>query len=188
LRGEAVEQWIRDFKTSVLICDYPGYGRSQGSPSEPACYVTAQAAYDWLTKTRKVPANKITIYGASLGGAIAVDLASRNPHRVLVLLMTFSSLPDAAQWHYPWLPARWLVRSQFNSAEKIPRCRSPIFIAHGTADDIVPISLGERLYEAAREPKFFLRMEGRGHDELLHESFLPALAAFLDRAESQNKS
>src|SRR5262249_49120336 len=154
---------IQDFKTSVLIIDYPGYGRSQGKPSEAGCSAAAQAAYDWLTTTKNVPAKRILIYGSSLGGAIATDLASKNPHRALVLLMTFSSLPVGAQWLYRGLRARWLVRSHLNSRAKIGKGAAPIFIAHGPADDIIPISLGERLYQAAPEPKRFLRMEGRGH-------------------------
>jgi fermentation-respiration switch protein FrsA (DUF1100 family) len=184
LRGQPIKQWQRDFKTSVLIFDYPGYGRSEGKPSETGCYRAADAAYDWLTSIRKVPAERILIYGASLGGAVATDLATRRDHRALVLLMTFSSLPDVAQWHYRWLPARWLVRNQFDSLAKIDSCGGPVFFAHGTLDRIVPLALGERLYARAEQPKFFLRLEGRGHDETLDESFLPALTEFLTRIES----
>jgi uncharacterized protein len=187
MRSEAIKPWLRDFGTAVLIFDYPGYGRSQGRPSEAGCYAAAQAAYDWLTMTKSVPARRILIYGSSLGGAVATDLASRRPHRALVLLMTFSSLPEAAQWHYPWVPARWLVRSQFNSRAKIGSCAGPVFMAHGTADEIVPFSLGERLFEAAQEPKAFLPLEGKGHDEMLVELFLPALREFLKKIETGRK-
>jgi fermentation-respiration switch protein FrsA (DUF1100 family) len=184
MRVPAISQWLSKFKTSVLIFDYPGFGQSSGAPSEQGCYDAAQAAYDWLTKNQKVPPEKVLIYGASLGGGVATDLASRQPHRALVLLMTFSSLPEAAQFHYPWLPARWLVRNQFNNLAKIGKCAGPIFIAHGTADPVVPYALGRRLYEAAPEPKFFLPLEGRGHDEALEDSFFEALADFLKKNET----
>jgi fermentation-respiration switch protein FrsA (DUF1100 family) len=179
MRSPAITQFVRDLKTSVLIFDYPGYGRSEGSPSEAGCYAAAQAAYDWLITTKQIPANQILIYGASLGGGVATDLASKQPHRALILLMTFTSLPQTAQWHYPWLPARWLVRNRFDSEAKIGKCTGPVFIAHGTADRIVPYYLGERLFQAANEPKHFLRIEGGEHDETLPRLLLTELEKFL---------
>jgi fermentation-respiration switch protein FrsA (DUF1100 family) len=90
----------------------------------------------------------------------AVDLASRRPHRALLLVSTFTSIPDMAQKQYPWLPARWLVRNRFESLDKIASCPMPILIAHGTADEFVPFAQGERLFAAAQEPKQFFPMEG----------------------------
>jgi hypothetical protein len=185
MRTEPVREWLHDGRTSVLIFDYPGYGRSDGTATESGCYAAAQAAYDWLTMVKKVPAERILIYGASLGGGVATDLASRNPHRALILLMTFSSLPDAAGWHYPWLPTGWLMRNRFDSLEKISRCTKPIFIAHGTADRVVGFHLGQRLYAAAPEPKRFMRIEGGDHDERLPPEFFLSLKMFLSEVEEK---
>jgi fermentation-respiration switch protein FrsA (DUF1100 family) len=187
MRVEALKQWLHQGHTSILIFDYPGYGRSEGSPSEAGCYAAAQAAYGWLIETKHVPEERVLIYGASLGGGVATDLASRNPHRALILLMTFTSLPDAAGWHYPWLPTHWLMRNRFDSISKIGRCSGPIFIAHGTADRVVGFHLGERLYAAAPEPKRFMSIPGGGHDEMLPEGFLANLQSFLDAEERSKK-
>src|SRR5262249_35229595 len=82
---------------SALAIDYPGYGRSEGSPSEPGCYAAADAACDWLNAMQQVPSERVVFYGESLGGGVVVDLAGRRPHRALVLVKTFTSLPDVAQ-------------------------------------------------------------------------------------------
>jgi fermentation-respiration switch protein FrsA (DUF1100 family) len=179
MRAEPIAQWQEELHQSVLIFDYPGYGRSEGKPTESACYAAADAAHDWLTQVKRMPAESIVIYGSSLGGAVAVDLASRRPHRALVLVSTFLSMPDMAQSVYPWLPARWLVRSRFDSAAKIGRCTQPVFIAHGTADSLVPFSQGRRLFETANEPRKFLALEGFGHLEAFSAEFFPTLRAFL---------
>jgi fermentation-respiration switch protein FrsA (DUF1100 family) len=181
-RADAVALWQRALGLSVLIFDYPGYGRSDGSPTEAGCYASADAAYDWLVRTMKVPPQRVLIYGGSLGGGVAVHLASRQPHRALILVKTFTSIPDMAQCVYPWLPVRWLVRNRFDNLEKIGRCTAPIFIAHGTADRLVPFEQGKRLFEAASEPKHFLALPGLDHNDRLSPEFFSALGAFLDEA------
>jgi fermentation-respiration switch protein FrsA (DUF1100 family) len=179
-RGEAVMEWHRGLELSVLIFDYPGYGRSGGKPSEAGCYAAGDAAYDWLTKQAGVPAEEVILYGGSLGGGVAVDLASRRPHRALVLCAAFSSLPELAQELYPWLPARWLVRNRFDNLAKIARCHRPVFIAHGDCDTLIDGAHAERLFAAANEPKRYFVMEGHGHYESADEPFFAALRQFLD--------
>ncbi|MBY0525349.1 MAG: alpha/beta hydrolase [Gemmataceae bacterium] len=146
---------------SVLAFDYPGYGKSEGSPSEAGCYAAADAAYAWLTQ--RVPPDEIVLLGKSLGGGVAVDLATRQPHRALVLLITFSSIPDVGQSQFPWVPARWLMRNRYDNLAKIGNCTRPIFIAHGDCDTLIPLALSQRLYEAATAPKRFFLMPGCGH-------------------------
>jgi fermentation-respiration switch protein FrsA (DUF1100 family) len=164
-RGESAASWQAEVGTAVLLFDYPGYGKSRGRPSEAGCYAAADAAYDWLTQVKGVEASDVILYGGSLGGAVAVDLASRRPHRALVLVSTFTAMPDVGQQLYPWLPVRWLMRNRFDSLAKIHRCRQPVFVAHGTRDGLISFSHGRRLFEAANEPKEFYAMEGRGHNE-----------------------
>jgi fermentation-respiration switch protein FrsA (DUF1100 family) len=164
---------------SVLIFDYPGYGKSAGRPSEKGCYAAADAAYDWLTGTQKVPPEKLLLYGGSLGGGVAVDLASRRPYGALILIKTFTSMPDVGQGLYPWLPVRWLMRNRFNNLAKIGDCKGPVFIAHGTTDTLIPFSQSERLFAAAAEPKRFFTMPGVDHNDPVSGECFEALRQFL---------
>jgi len=180
-RGNAIVKLHDALGVSVLIIDYPGYGKSDGSPTEAGCYAAADAAYDWLVKDQKIPPERILLYGGSLGGGVAVELASRREHRALILVRTFTSAPDTAQHHYPWLPTQWLMRNRFDALGKIKSCTKPKFIAHGTTDSVIPFNLGERLFEAAEEPKVFLRMNGVEHNDALPELFYRELREFLNR-------
>ena len=183
LRAGALPHWTGELGLAVLLFDYPGYGRSSGTPSEAGCYAAGDAAYDWLTDVQTVPVERIILYGGSLGGGIATELARRRPHRALVLVAAFTSFPDMAQLRFPWLPGRWLVRNQFDNLEKIANCRGPVFIAHGTSDDLIPLEQGEHLFAAAREPKRLLRMFHYRHNDLPTDEFYPALHAFLADCE-----
>jgi fermentation-respiration switch protein FrsA (DUF1100 family) len=176
-RGGMVVGLSRGLGVSVLIFDYPGFGRSDGKPSEASCYAAADSAYDWL-KERVPPAN-IILFGKSLGGGVAVELARRRPHRVLVLAKTFTSVPDIAQETFPFLPCQRLVRNRFESIDKIGQCTRPVFIAHGDCDSLIPCSHGEKLFAAANEPKQFLYMPGCDHNDPFSPDFLPKLREFL---------
>jgi uncharacterized protein len=180
-----MEELRRELGVPVILVDYPGYGRSGGSPSEAGCYAAADAAYDWLTKEQKVAPDKLLIYGASLGGGVATDLASRREHGALILDKTFTSLPDVGQALFPWLPVRLLMRNRFDSLTKITRCKRPVFVAHGTADQVIPFAHGERLYAAANEPKRFFAMTGVGHTEDFDPRFFEELKGFLREAGVQ---
>jgi fermentation-respiration switch protein FrsA (DUF1100 family) len=183
-RGPALLRWQQELGLGVLIFDYPGYGRSGGSPTEAGCYAAADAAYDWLAQVQHIPPEQILLFGNSLGGGVATDLASRRPHRALVLTRTFTSAPDVAQTIYPWLPAKWLMRNRFDSLAKIGSCRRPVFVAHGDTDGLIPFSLGERLFAAANEPRCFLRMDGVDHNTPLGPAFFAELRRFLAAAEA----
>jgi uncharacterized protein len=124
----------------------------------------------------------VVLYGESLGGGVAVELATRRDHRGLVLVKTFTSVPDIARLMVPgWVPVNRIVRTRFDNLAKIGGCRRPVFVAHGTADEVVPFSHGERLFQAAKPPKAFFRMPGITHNEPMPDEFLPELRAFLDR-------
>lgn len=183
-RGEAVRICRDQLRTAVLIVDYPGFGKSQGKPTEAGCYATGDAAYDWVTRNTRVPAERVILFGGSLGGAIATDLAARRPYRALVLVSAFTSFPDMAQKTFPWLPARWLVRTQMNNLSKIATLTKPVFIAHGTHDTLIPIRQGERLYAAAVQPKRYFVMPDYHHDELPSPDCFKALQAFLNDTDT----
>jgi uncharacterized protein len=178
-RGAYAANIRRVLGTGVLLYDYPGYGRSEGTPDEAGCYASGDAAYHWLTTEGGIRAERVVFMGESLGGGVAVDLAVRHEHRALVLFSTFTSLPRAAKHHYPWLPTVWLMRTRFENLAKIGRCHRPVFIAHGTADEVIPFAQGQDLFAAANEPKEFLRREGEPHNIPVDNSALEPLAAFL---------
>jgi fermentation-respiration switch protein FrsA (DUF1100 family) len=163
--GLSAQTWRDQLNVGVLLIDYPGYGHSEGTASEAGLYAAGDAAYDWLTNEKKVPPKRLLIHGLSLGGGVAVDLASRRPHRALILTSTFTSFPDEAQAVVPFVPARWLVHNQFRNLDKIPQIKTPIFIAHSTTDALIPFSQSQRLYDAATsEHKRFLPIEDGPHD------------------------
>jgi fermentation-respiration switch protein FrsA (DUF1100 family) len=180
-RGQLAADLRRTTGAGVLIFDYPGYGKSEGQPTEATCYDSAEAAFHWLTDEAKIPANRIVLLGESLGGGVAVELATRHDHRALVLLYTFTSLPAAAKYHYPFLPVYTLMRTRFDNLTKITQCRRPVLIVHGTADGVIPFTQSEQLFAAANEPKEFLRLEGIGHDLELGDLVCVPLAKFLAR-------
>jgi fermentation-respiration switch protein FrsA (DUF1100 family) len=181
-RGENLRRWHDVMGQAVLIFDYPGYGKSGGRPGEAGCYAATDAAYDWLTQ-QHVPPGRILLYGGSLGGAIATDVASRRPHRALVLVSAFTSFPDMARTVYPWLPLRRLLSNRLDNLAKIGRVEGPVFIAHGTADRVVPFAQGERLFAAAREPKEFFPLHGHDHNHTPGPDFYQALRDFLARTD-----
>ncbi|HLQ46365.1 MAG TPA: alpha/beta hydrolase [Planctomycetaceae bacterium] len=181
-RGPNIARFQQSLGIAVLIFDYPGFGRSTGRPTEAGCYAAADAAYDWLIAKQNIAPKDVILYGRSLGGAVATELATRKPHRALVLASSFTSIPDMAQTTFPWLPARWLVRNRFDNLAKIAQCVGPVFVAHGTADSLIPFAHGERLFAAAREPKQFRAMSGLEHNHAPDETFYDALGEFLDKA------
>ncbi len=187
-RGRALRPWHDEMRLAVLLYDYPGFGRSSGTPSEAGCYAAADAAYDWLVEAQKVPGERILLYGGSLGGAIATDLASRRPHRALVLVSAFTSFPDMAQKQYPWLPGRWLVHNRFDNMGKIASCHGPVFITHSRSDGLIPFAQAERLFAAAGEPKVLVPMEGHPHNDSPAPEVFPVLRRFLAEHAPQSPS
>jgi fermentation-respiration switch protein FrsA (DUF1100 family) len=163
---------------STLIYDYRGYGRSAGSPTGRGIIEDGRAALRWLSDRAGVPPGELVQFGESLGGAVAVQLASESGARGLVLENTFSSLVDVGAYHYPWLPVRLLLSARLDSESAIRRYRGPLLQSHGDRDSVVPYELGRRLFEAANDPKELITVRGGEHHHLSRE-FLNALDRFL---------
>jgi pimeloyl-ACP methyl ester carboxylesterase len=172
-------RWRESLGRAVLIYDYPGYGKSSSRPSEAGCYAAGDAALQWLKDDQGVPVNEVVLIGESMGGAIAVELATRCTARLLILEGAFTSFPDMAQFRFPFYPSRYFVHSQMNNEEKIGRAQCPVLIAHGTADDVVPFEQGERLFAAAHAPKQFVRRDGHGHPPPNEKEFFETVRVFL---------
>jgi fermentation-respiration switch protein FrsA (DUF1100 family) len=170
---------------SVFAFDYRGYGRSQGTPSESGLLADARAARHWLADHLGVPETQIVLYGRSLGGAIAVDLAAKDGARALVLESTFTSLPAVANDDLPLWPGM-LMYSRYKSLKKISDYHGPLLYAHGDSDKVVPFAQGERLFAAANEPKQFVRIAGGDHNWVAPEYYINALDQFLATLPAAN--
>jgi fermentation-respiration switch protein FrsA (DUF1100 family) len=179
-RAETLEVLHQQVGVSVLIFDYRGYGRSEGRPDEPGVLADARAARAWLAERAGVGQEDIVLMGRSLGGAVAVDLAAKDGARALVLESTFTSIPDMAAYHYPWLPVRPLIRTRLDCLAKIADYHGPLLQSHGDADTIVPYRFGQRLFDAANQPKRFVTIPGRDHNHPQNQAYYEALIAFLD--------
>jgi fermentation-respiration switch protein FrsA (DUF1100 family) len=170
-----------DLGCNVLLFDYRGYGLSDGQASEANAYADARASWDWLVGEKKARPGEIVIFGRSLGGAVAVELAGRVKCRGLILESTFTSVADMAGRLYPLLPVRFLVRTRFDSASRIGSLTCPILMAHSPTDEVVPYELGRKLFEAAGSRARFFDLEG-GHNELKslnNELYRKALRDFI---------
>lgn len=155
---------ITELGAECLLIDYRGYGRSDGSATEENCYADAKAAYDWLRQTKGLDPDDIVLFGRSLGGAVAIDLATRIECGGLIVESTFSSIEDMGKRMYPFLPVRYLVRYRFDALEKISRVNCPVLVTHSPEDDMVPFKMGRKLYQAAAEPSRFIELSG-GHND-----------------------
>jgi alpha-beta hydrolase superfamily lysophospholipase len=160
---------LRGFGFSVFAIDYRGFGRSDGDlPSEQTVYEDARAAWDWLAARQPDPARRF-IYGHSLGGAVAVDLAAalnRNAAGGLIVESTFTTLVDIAkEWSFPWLPLGALMTQKFDSVGKMSKVAMPVLVVHGAVDREVPSRFAQALYAAATGPKRLLLVEGGGHSD-----------------------
>lgn len=171
---------LRDaHRVSLLAFDYRGYGLSEGKPHERGLLLDARAARRWLAERADVAESEIVLMGESLGGGVMVDLAARDGARGLVLERTFTSLPDVGAYHYSFLPVRMLMRNRLDSLTKIGDYHGPLLICHGDADEVIPLAMGRRLFEAANEPKRFVLLPGTDHNDPLPDEWDEALDAFL---------
>jgi fermentation-respiration switch protein FrsA (DUF1100 family) len=175
--------YLRDMRDrheiAVFAIDYRGYGRSEGSPDEAGVLSDARAAHDWLAQRSGQPPQNIILMGRSLGGALAVDLAADRGCRGLILQNTFTSMPDVAERLYWFLPVRWLMRTQLNSADKISRYAGPVLQSHGEGDELVPIELARQLFDRIPGRKTWLAYPALGHNDEEPPSYGASIDEFL---------
>lgn len=152
---------------SVLVFDYRGYGKSEGAfPSELQLYDDAVAAWDYLLNQRRVEPSSAFIFGHSLGGAVAIELALRRPAAAGVIVeSSFTSLAEMAKIRYWMFPVDWIVNQRFDSLTKVPMLQVPVLFIHGTGDKEVPFEMSERLFAATRGAKSLTLIRGGGHED-----------------------
>ncbi len=168
----------------LLLVGYRGYGGNPGNPSEEGLYADGRAQLAFLAGERVTP-KRWVLYGESLGSGIAVQLAEEQaattPVGAVVLESPFTSMADTAAIHYPFVPARALVKDRFDSIAKIARIRAPLLIVHGADDNVVPVELGKRLFQAAQPPKESHWVAGAGHNDLHDRGLAAMVVAFVTR-------
>lgn len=181
---------FRQLGFSVLVFDYRGYGLSQGAfPNEAQVYQDSQAAWNYLRNVRRIPAEQILIYGESLGGAIALDLAIRHSEAAgLIMQSSFTSMQAAIQ-HRPFLqffPIQLLLTEKFDSLAKVRSLRMPVLFLHGSVDSVVPVEMSQQLYNAAPEPKQLFLIQGADHVRIYQpgeRSYLKAIQRFVEKIQ-----
>ena len=171
---------------NLLLIDYRGYGKSSGGdPSEDKVYEDAEAAWEYLIKQRGVATQRIFIYGHSLGGAIAIDLAVRHSEAAgLIAESTFTSIVAMAQRDYPWLPVAQLLSQKFDSLDKVSKLKIPALFIHGTWDKKIPYEMSRHLFEQTPEPKYLKLIEGGEHSNnsgIAWQEYRNTLTAFVQK-------
>ncbi len=153
----------KDF--GILAAEYPGYGGNRGKPTEGALFASAQAAYNWVV-AQGYPPQRIVIVGQSLGTGVAVWLASRNRAAGLMLEAPYRSMTEMAGNRMPFVPARLLLLDQYDSASRIDRVRMPVAWVHGGRDTLIPVTIGQSLFDAAKTEKCSHIIAEAGHNNL----------------------
>lgn len=156
---------LLDYGLQVFIYDYRGYGRSGGRPSEAGLYQDGLAAYDYLVEHKKILPNRIIPFGRSLGAAVAMEIATRRDVRSLIIESAFTSTKDMAKSMFLFQLLSPFLPSHYNNLRKIRAVTVPKLIIHGETDEIIPFSMGQRLYQAANVPKYFFPISGAGHND-----------------------
>jgi len=174
----------------IFIIDYRGYGRSEGAPSEEGLYLDARAAWEYLTAELGIAPDRIIIFGKSLGGAAAIDLAGKVEAAGLIVQSSFTSAADMAARIMPFIP-RALIKTKMDSINKIASVRYAKLFIHSPTDEVVPYELGRRLFEAAGEPKQFYEVKGAGHNNTWlagGKDYFEALRAFVEACAPKNQT
>jgi pimeloyl-ACP methyl ester carboxylesterase len=153
---------LRSLGLNVFAPEYPGYGPLAGVPTEQNMMAAGRAAYVYLRDEKHVPAERLIIYGWSLGSGVAIPIASETPQAALIVEGAFTSVLRRAQALYPYLPITLMVHNPFLSEDHMPGVHAPVLVMHSPEDTIVPFPDGRKLYGLVTGPKAFVELRG-GH-------------------------
>lgn len=174
---------FNNLNLSILIFDYRGFGKNEGNPTEKGTYLDAEAAWDYLINTKHYPAAKLILYGQSLGGAIAAEMALRHEAAALIIESSFKSVHELGSKFFPYIPVKLISRFHYATIEKIDRINCPKLIIHSPDDEIVPYTHGIALFEKAREPREFLKIKGDHNEGFLFSEtvYIDGLDRFISK-------
>lgn len=171
--AQSVYEWAMIKEELVLmecglfLIDYPGYGKSEGLPSEKSLYSAGHGAMNWLVTEGTVKKYRILLFGKSLGGGVATEVAKIHRVMGIILESTFRSIPSVAQRLLPMIPTNSVLKyERYDSISRIPQIKIPLLIIHGTGDELIPVEEGKALFEAAVAPKDIYLVEGAGHNNV----------------------
>lgn len=182
--GNEIRQLLN---ANVLVFDYRGYGKSEGSPYEQGVLEDAEAALNWLNHETGTTPKDTIILGHSLGGGPACYLAGKFGAKALILQRTFSSLVNVAQNRYPWVPVSLLMRNRYPSEKRICNYEGPLFQSHGTADTLIPIEIGRKLFDCCpSQQKVFCELDGLGHLDPYPNEYWGTLREFIESIDRLN--
>ena len=182
-RTALLERLAAQLEITVLGVSYSGYGHSEGKPSENQLQQDAEAALAYLLNHYDIDSTEVMVFGESLGGAVATRLASDHRLRLIALDSSFSSLPQVANFHYPWLPVKYLMRNKFAAEKHARQYHGTVIQTHGTDDQVVPIKFGQRLashFPNQDSHQFLIRNRGR-HNEGPSDDYIRALKTTISR-------
>lgn len=177
----SVFSYLRRLRVNILGFDYRGYGRSDGHPTEAGLYRDARSAWDHLGSALGIARRDILVFGHSLGGAIAIDLAAARPVSGLIVQSSFTDMRAMAR--HLFSPGHLIAKNGFRSIDKVAQLSMPKLFMHGEADTKIPLEMGRELFAAAGEPKSWLTVPGAGHNDLHRHGgpqYLRTLRSFLD--------
>ncbi|QDU54678.1 alpha/beta hydrolase [Aeoliella mucimassa] len=169
-----------DLEATVLIFDYRGYGKSEGSPYEAGVVADGQAAHRWLADYAGIETNQVVVMGCSLGGGVAVASAAELGAKALVLQSTFGRMVDTAAKLHPWLPVRLVMKNRYDSIGRIANYNGPLLQSHGTEDDLIPIEQGRQLFDASKATQKEWYEYSGGHTSGVPITYYPVLKRFLN--------
>ena len=182
---DVILQGFNQLGYSVLLIDYHGYGKSEGKPSEKNLYLDGKASLAWLSKEKNKKPEEIVLFGKSLGSGVAVELATENVFKGLILESPFTSIASVARSHFPYnlFPVSLLLMDKFDNATKIKRVHSPLLITHGTEDSIVDKEESKKLFKQANMPKELYLIEGADHNNIQYynpQKYWTTIAGWLE--------
>ncbi len=165
---------------NILLISWRGFSGNKGSPSERNLYKDAEASIKWLNK-KNVKNNQIILYGESLGTGVAVEMAKKNHFNSIILESPFTSIENSAKIYYPYLPVKFLLKDRYDSISKIKMINSPILIMHGEKDDVIPFSMGKKLFEKANHPKHSYFTSNDDHMMEFNSDLLNEVKNFIEK-------
>jgi len=174
---------LSKFDVNFLIVAYRGFSGNQGKPSELGLYEDARSTLDWL-KIKGVKEKNLILYGESLGTAVAIETAQNKDLAGIILESPFTSMVELAQKYYPVLPVKFLLKDKYETIKKLPNINSPLLVLHGKLDDIVPFSMGKKLFEKANEPKFKYFIDDDDHMLRYDQKLLNEIKKFISNIEN----
>ena len=170
---------FQDMNINFLIIAWRGFNGNKGKPSERGLYVDGKSAIDWLIK-KGVDEKNLILYGESLGTGVASHLAQNKNYAGVILETPFTSMIDAAKNFYPYIPINLLLKDKFENFKKVKNINIPILVMHGEVDQIVPFSMGKKIYEIANNPKYSYFTKYDDHMMEYDENLVLALKSFFN--------